>query len=98
MINTSPYAINIQNGNVQTFTAGGNFTAAFLNPPASGAAGSLTLIITNGGAHTITWPTSVKWSSGVAPTLTSSGTDILSFTAIDGGTNWYGFVGGLGFA
>ena len=97
-ISTSPYIINIENGNVQTFTAGGNFTAAFTNPPASGAAGSLTLIITNGGAHTITWPSAVKWSSGVAPTLTSSGTDILSFTTIDGGTNWYGFVGGLGFA
>ena len=97
-ISNSPYVINIENGNVQTLTVGGNFTAAFLNPPASGAAGSLTLIITNGASSTLTWPSSVKWSGGTAPSLSSSGTDIVSFTTIDAGTTWYGFVGGIGFS
>jgi hypothetical protein len=97
-ISSTPYIINIENGNVQTLTVGGNFTAVFLNPPASGAAGSLTLIITNGASSTLTWPSSVKWSSGAAPSLSSSGTDIVSFTTIDAGTTWYGFVGGIGFS
>lgn len=97
-ISGTPYLINIENGNVQTLTVGGNLTAVFLNPPASGAAGSLTLIITNGASSTLTWPSSVKWSSGAAPSLSSSGTDIVSFTTIDAGTTWYGFVGGIGFS
>jgi hypothetical protein len=40
-------------------------------------------------ADTITWPGSVKWAGG-APTLTASGTDILTFRTRDGGTTWYG--------
>lgn len=50
------------------------------------------LIITNGGAATVTWPTSVKWASGTAPTLTASGVDVLTFLTPDGGVTWYGTV------
>jgi hypothetical protein len=50
------------------------------------------LVSVNGGAHTITWPASVNWSNGVAPTLTTSGTDILVFYTYDGGTEYYGFL------
>lgn len=70
-------------------------TFAFTNPPASGRAGSFTLILTNGGSQTVNWPASVDWAGGTAPTLTTSGVDILTFTTIDGGTTWYGFAAGL---
>lgn len=70
-------------------------TFAFTNPPASGRAGSFTLILTNGGSQTVNWPASVDWAGGTAPTLTTSGVDILTFVTVDGGTTWYGFAAGL---
>jgi len=81
-------------GNVQTYTLSGNQTLTFTNPPATGNAGSFTLIVTNGGSATLTWPTSVDWAGGSAPSLTSSGIDILTFMTVDAGTIWYGFAAG----
>ena len=86
--------VDIALGNVQTYTLSGAQTLTFSNPPASGKAGSFTLIVTNGASATLTWPTSVDWAGGTAPTLTASGIDILTFTTIDGGTIWYGFLAG----
>jgi hypothetical protein len=64
----------------------------FSNPPATGNFGSFVLELTNGDAYTITWPASVDWAGGSAPTLTSSGVDILAFVTRDGGTTWHGYV------
>ena len=86
--------VDLTLGNVQTYTLSGNQTLTFSNPPASGSAGSFTLLVTNGASATLTWPTSVDWAGGTAPTLTASGIDILTFTTIDGGTIWYGFLAG----
>ncbi len=90
----SANAVDLSLGNVQTYTLSGNQTLTFTNPPATGNAGSFTLIVTNGGSATLTWPTSVDWAGGSAPSLTSSGIDILTFMTIDGGTIWYGFAAG----
>ena len=90
--------VDLSLGNVQTYTLSGNQTLTFSNPPASGTSGSFTLILTNGGSATLTWPTSVDWAGGSAPSLTSSGIDALVFTTIDGGTIWYGFAAGLAMA
>jgi hypothetical protein len=70
-------------------------TFTFSNPPGSGDFGTFVLELTNGGAFTITWPASVDWPGGSAPTLTASGKDQLVFTTRDGGTIWFGFVAGL---
>ena len=83
-------AVDLSLGNVQTKTISGAQTLTFTNPPASGSAGSFTLILTNGGSATVTWPTTVDWPAATAPTLTASGVDVLFFTTIDGGTIWYG--------
>jgi len=72
-----------------------NSTFTFSNPPTSGRFGTFVLELTNGGAFTITWPASVDWPAGIAPTLTASGKDVLVFTTRDAGTTWYGFVSGL---
>jgi len=64
----------------------------FSNPPTTGNFGSFVLELTNGDAYTITWPASVDWAGGSAPTLTSSGVDILAFVTRDGGTTWHGYV------
>ena len=84
------HAVDLTLGNVQTYTLSGGQTLTFTNPPASGTAGSFTMIVTNGGSATLTWPTSVDWPAATAPTLTASGVDILFFTTCDGGTIWYG--------
>ena len=84
------HAVDLELGNVFTYTLSGGQTVTFTNPPASGTAGSFTMIVTNGGSATLTWPTSVDWPAATAPTLTASGVDVLFFTTCDGGTIWYG--------
>ena len=76
-----------------TLTADCEFT--FSNPPASGTAGTLTLILVqdDSGSRTVTWPSSVQWPGGTAPTLATTadtGTDILTFITTDAGTTWHG--------
>lgn len=95
---TGAASFNLQNGNVQTATVTGVVTISFTNPAASGQASTLTVILTNGGAFAVTWPASVDWSNGLAPTLTASGVDILTFVTHDGGTTWYGVLSGEAFA
>lgn len=91
--------IDLTAGNVvtATVTASAN-TFTFSNPSASGKSCSFTLILTNGGSQTVNWPGSVDWAGGSAPTLTTSGVDVLAFTTVDGGTIWYGFPAGLAMA
>jgi hypothetical protein len=86
--------IDLSLGNVQTYTLSGSQTLTFSNPPASPKAGSFTLFVTNGSSATLTWPTTVRWPGGNKPDLTASGKDIIVFTTIDGGINWYGFLSG----
>ena len=89
-------AIDITAGNVVTATVStGTQTFTFTNPSATGKACSFTLILTNGGSQTVNWPSSVDWAGGDAPSLTSSGVDVLTFTTVDAGTIWYGFAAGL---
>jgi hypothetical protein len=70
-------------------------TFTFSNPPASGDFGAFVLELTNGGAFTVTYPASVDFPGGTAPTLTAAGVDQLVFTTRDGGTTYFGFVAGL---
>jgi hypothetical protein len=92
------HAVDLSLGNVQTYTLSGNQTLTFTNPPATGTSGSFTLIVTNGGSATLTWPPAVDWAAATAPTLTAAGIDVLVFTTIDGGTIWYGFLAGAALA
>jgi hypothetical protein len=66
----------------------------------SNTVNAFTLIFTmDGTARTVTWPASVKWAGGTAPTLTSTNAkkDVLAFISPDNGTTWLGFVGGQNF-
>lgn len=92
--------LDLQNGNVFEVTLTENITTLTLsNPPASGKGGAFSLILTQDatGGRTVTWPASVKWAGGTAPTLstTASAIDVLTFMTTDGGTTWYGFSAGL---
>ena len=79
----------------------GNVTFSFSNPPASGTAYTMTIeVIQDSTARTVTWPSSVDWPSGTAPTLstTSGAVDVFVFTTRNGGTTWYGFTAGQAIA
>lgn len=84
--------INLSLGNYFTNTVTGASTIAVTNVGASGTVSSFILELVNGGSAAITWPTGITWAGGVAPTLTSSGTDVLGFYTSNNGTTWRGLV------
>lgn len=87
--------IDVANGNVHIVTQDQACVYTFANPASATTGCSFTLIMTavTGAA---TWPASVNWPAGVAPTLT--GRCILTFVTTDGGTNWDGFLAGAALA
>ena len=96
---SASFTVDFEDGNVQSFTIDEDATIDFENWPASGVAGTVTLIITGGdNDQTITWDTPVKWPGDNAPALSDDGVDIVSFMTIDAGTTIYGFVGGINFS
>ena len=86
------YVVGQANDTVYQYTTG----TSTLND--STAYGMSLKVIQDSGAsgYTVTWPTSVKWPSATAPTLTAtaSAEDQFVFYTKDGGTNWYGFTAG----
>lgn len=89
--------LDIEAGNVFHMTLDENITFTFSNPIASDDMTSFTLILTQDGSGTnvVTWPASVDWEDGSAPTLvtTAASVSILGFYTIDGGTIWHGVLG-----
>jgi hypothetical protein len=95
---TGATSIDLTDGNSVTATVTGAVTWTFSNPTASDELCGFTLKLVDGGSAAQTWPASVDWPAATAPTLTASGTDVLVFFTVDGGTTWYGFVAGLALA
>lgn len=90
---TGSATINLANGNYVTATAIGPVTWAVTNlTGGSSYASYFVLELTNGGSATQTWMTNVRWPSGIAPSLSSSGVDILAFITDDNGANWRGVL------
>ena len=84
--------IDLSAGNYFTKTISGTTTFTVSNVATSGDVAAFVLILTNGGSATVNYFSGVTWAGGTAPTLTSSGTDLLGFFTIDGGTTWRGLV------
>jgi len=93
-------ALNCASGNVFHVSLNAAITSITFSNIPTGAYG-LTLAFTcDGTARAVTWPASVKWSGGTAPTLTSTlnKVDIFVLNVWDGtGTTWYAMVGGQNF-
>ena len=87
-------SLDLTEGNYFEARAAGSTTFVFVSPPVSvagvagRAAGGFLLELQNGGAATVTWPATVDWPGGTAPTLTTSGFDVIVCITDDGGTNW----------
>jgi len=80
--------LDLSTGTYFSFTPSATTTVSFTNAPASGKAVGFAVEI-NGDGSAITWPTSVKWPSGTAPTATAS-KEVYAFVTTDGGTTYYG--------
>jgi hypothetical protein len=87
-------SVDLSNGTLQKLTTTGSATITLPSPVAGK---SFTIIVVYGGTHSITWAGggTLKWSEGVAPTLSSS-IDIFSF--VQDGTNTYGGAAGLAYS
>ena len=86
-----------------THTLSGTTSYTFSNPEGSGHVSAFTLKViqdSSASGYAITWPTSVDWPGGTAPTLTATANavDIFVFYTNDGGTTYYGFVAGQALA
>ena len=100
-ISAGTLTIDIENGNVFRVSRNANITTLTIsNPPATGNAGSFTLIFdANGTGYTITWPAAVKWPGGTAPTITTtaSRSDMFVFYTNNAGTTWYAMTAAQNF-
>jgi len=93
------YTINLANGNSQDITLTAICTFTFTGAMASKECSFLLRLRQGGtGSYTVTWPGSVVWPGGVAPTLATAvgDMDLLAFFSDDGGTSWLGVHAGGG--
>ena len=80
--------LDLSTGTYFSFTPSGATTVSFTNAPASGKAVGFAVEI-NGDGSAITWPSSVKWHGGTAPTATAT-KELYAFVTTDGGSAYYG--------
>ena len=95
--NTSTaYTVDLANGSVQILTLTGNCTFTF--PTATAGKGFTILLKQDGtGSRTATWPSSVKWPSSTAPTITSTASKGDKFVFVGDGTYWWGSNAGQNY-
>ena len=81
--------IDWNNGNKEKSTLTGNCTYTFTSP--SGPCNLTFKVIQDAtGSRTVTWPATVKWGAGTAPTLSTAANSIDIVTFYFDGTNYYG--------
>ncbi len=88
----STVTFNLTNGHIQQVTLGGNRTLALSNVSA-GDCFVLRLIQDGTGSRTVNWFSTIKWTYGTAPTLTTTGgkTDVFGFICTSSG-NYDGYI------
>ena len=85
-VNTATF--DIHTGNYFTHTPSANVNYAFSNP---GDVQTFQLEVTPSSTVTITWPSSIEWAGGTAPSSPASGQkDLYTITTDDGGTTYFG--------
>jgi len=95
--NTSTaYTIDLANGSLQILTLTGNCTFTF--PTATAGKGFTLLLLQDAtGSRTATWPASVKWPAGTAPTITATASKGDKFVFVGDGTYWWGSNAGQNY-
>jgi hypothetical protein len=92
-ISAGTLTLDMETGNVFNVSMNANVTTLTItNPPATGKAGSITLILTQDGTggKTMTWGTK-KWAGGTSTALSTAANaiDIFTLFTINAGTTWY---------
>jgi hypothetical protein len=85
---TGSITVNWDDGNQQRVNSStGNMTFTFSNATAGQ---TLRLVVCYGGAHTITWSSTIRWAGGAAPTPTSTSSKCDVFSFLYTGTEYLG--------
>ena len=80
--------IDLATGNYFADTLAANTTYTLSN---AGGVQSCQLEVTGASTYTITWPSSIEWAGGVAPSAPATGeTDVFTLSTDDGGTSYVG--------
>jgi len=80
--------IDLATGNYFSDTLTANTTYTISN---AGDVQAFQLEVTGGSTYTITWPSSIEWAGGVAPSAPAGGeTDVFTIATDDGGTTYTG--------
>ncbi|HVX90784.1 MAG TPA: hypothetical protein VHC20_04105 [Candidatus Paceibacterota bacterium] len=89
LVTATSSAIDWNDGNVRQLTLSSNATLSFSNGHAGGI---YDLILTQDatGGRTVTWPASVEWPSGTAPTLSTAANAVDTAHFVFDGTNYLG--------
>jgi hypothetical protein len=90
------YTIDLLNGTVQVLTLTGNVIYTFPTPTA-GRSFILLQKQDGTGNRTVSWPGTVKWPGGTAPSITAGANKLDKFTFVADGTNWYGTNAGQNY-
>jgi hypothetical protein len=94
----SSYTINFNNGQKQRITlTAAPCTLSFTAPTVGVGNFLLKIIQDGGGSKTITWPATVKWPNGTAPTLSTAAGAVDIVSLYYDGTNYYS-VASLNFS
>ena len=93
----STQTLDLSTGHTFSITPTEALDILFSNPPASGNATGFSVEVNNTGGYALTWPSSVKWHLGTAPTATAS-KELYTFVTTDGGTTYYGKLAGSNIA
>lgn len=90
------YTVNLALGSILKLNLTGNCTLTF---PSGTAGQSFVLMIAQDatGSRTVTWPSSVKWPSSTAPTITSTAGKMDKYVFTYDGSYWIGAVAGKNY-
>lgn len=88
-------SINWQSGDAKTQTITASSTYTFTNLPTGTTSKTLNMRVINTGSFKMTWPSTIKWTTGVSGSSpTASGVTIYTFQVFDG-TVYGAFIGGF---
>lgn len=90
----SSYDIDISTGNTYHLILNASCTFTFSNPPPSGTACYITILLKQDGTGgwTAAWPFTVAWPSDTEPTVTTTADSwvLYHFLTVNGGNTWFG--------
>jgi|GEM_PF-925013 hypothetical protein len=97
-LGNTAFTVSLSNGSIQTITLNSATACVLTVPAVSAGKGFLLCVKWSLATGSITWPATVKWPAGTAPTLTKVvGKCDRFYFCCDDGVNWYGQTMGLNY-